>query len=104
MTARSGWKKPYLFTVLIWLSTPNLFFIFLIDISDKYDLPWNLIAAISGVESGFCRNIPKFSYNCWGWANGNRYFTGFEDALETVASGLKQIYFDRGLTTPELDR
>ena len=74
----------------------------IVDISDKYDLPWNLIAAISGVESGFCRNIPKFSYNCWGWANGNRYFTGFEDALETVASGLKQVYFDRGLTTPEL--
>ena len=74
----------------------------IVDISDKYDLPWSLIASISGVESGFCRNIPKFSYNCWGWANGNRSFTGFEDALETVASGLKQIYFDRGLTTPEL--
>ena len=75
---------------------------YIIDISDKHGLPWNLIAAISGVESGFCRKIPKLSYNCWGWANGKRYFNSYKDALETIASGLKIHYFDKGLTTPEL--
>ncbi|KKS98360.1 MAG: hypothetical protein UV73_C0002G0074 [Candidatus Gottesmanbacteria bacterium GW2011_GWA2_43_14] len=75
---------------------------FIIAVSDKNNLPWHLLAAISGVESGFCRKIPSVSYNCWGWANGRKYFTDYEDALETVASGIKSNYIDRGLTTPEL--
>lgn len=59
---------------------------------------WQLLPAISGVESGFCRLIPytaqKSSYNCWGWGGpGNwYYFDNFEHAVESISAGLAYGY------------
>lgn len=74
---------------------------FIVETSDKYDLPWTLLVSISGVESGFCKKIIKGSYNCWGWKNGSHYFKSIEDGIFTVTKTLRYKYFDRGITTPE---
>jgi hypothetical protein len=38
-----------------------------VEIADKYNLDWKLVAAISGVESTFGQQIPYESFNGWGW-------------------------------------
>ena len=53
-------------------------------------------------ESTLCKNIPKNSYNCWGWGiYGNKItrFESYEQAIETVSKGLKENYIDQGLVT-----
>lgn len=77
----------------------------LVRVADKYQLPWTLIPAIAGKESGFCRVIPPNSHNCWGWAiysgqQSGAAWDSYQEAIETVARGLRQNYFDRGLNTP----
>jgi hypothetical protein len=73
----------------------------IIDLADRYDLPWTLVPAIAGVESTFCQHIPAASYNCWGWNNGGTAFADYPEALETVSHALKTHYIDRGMDTPE---
>ncbi|MBI2616887.1 hypothetical protein HYW55_01990 [Candidatus Gottesmanbacteria bacterium] len=73
----------------------------LVSTADAYNLPWTLVAAISGVESGFCRRIPSGSSNCWGWNNGNSSFDNLSHAVYIVSRTLRYRYFDRGLDTPE---
>src|ERR1035437_9299144 len=36
-----------------------------VENADKYNLDWKLVAAISGVESTFGREIPNNSFNGW---------------------------------------
>jgi hypothetical protein len=53
-------------------------------------------------ESGVCRVIPHNSYNCWGWGiygNTITRFSSYEEAIDTVAAGLKKNYIDKGLIT-----
>jgi hypothetical protein len=69
--------------------------------SDDYEIPWSLVTAIAGVESGFCKQIPKGSYNCWGWENGASRFKDYRLAIETVTRVLRNNYFNRGMITPE---
>jgi hypothetical protein len=64
--------------------------------ADKYDLDWRLVPAISGVESTFGKNIPKNSYNAYGWANGDFNFASWEDSIEVVSKALRTKYIDRG--------
>lgn len=76
----------------------------LINTADKYALPWTLLPAISGKESGYCRVIPEASHNCWGWAiysgqNSGAAWDSYDHAIETVAKGLRENYFDNGLDT-----
>ena len=69
-----------------------------VDYADRYRLDWRLIAAISGLESGFGKNIPKNSYNAWGWGvyGGKvKYFTSWDDAIATISQGLREKYMDR---------
>ncbi|OGG16068.1 hypothetical protein A3D77_02015 [Candidatus Gottesmanbacteria bacterium RIFCSPHIGHO2_02_FULL_39_11] len=73
----------------------------LVKEAEKNEIPWHLVAAISGVESTFCKRIPYESYNCWGWNNGNTYFKDYEDAITIVSTTLGKKYFGRGLDTPE---
>lgn len=73
----------------------------IIKAADDYQLPWTLVTAIAGVESGFCRSIPMNSYNCWGWNNGKFFFQDYQDGIQTVSKNLRLKYFDRGLDTPE---
>lgn len=74
---------------------------YIIQTSDKYQLPWSLVPAIAGIESSFCRKIPYNSYNCWGWENGATKFTDYKTAIEVVSKSLRNNYFSKGLDTPE---
>ncbi len=75
---------------------------FIVRTADKYKLDYRLVPAIAMQESTLCKNIPKNSYNCWGWGiYGNKItrFESYEQAIETVSKGLKENYIDQGLVT-----
>jgi hypothetical protein len=77
---------------------------YIVQISDKYGLDYRLIPAISVQESTACKYIPPGSFNCWGWGiYGDKVtkFSSYEEAIETVAKGLRTEYADDGLKTPE---
>lgn len=70
--------------------------------SDKNSLDYRLLPGIAMQESGLCRVIPDNSYNCWGWGitgSSTLRFQSYEQAIETVAAGIKKGYVDKGLTT-----
>lgn len=76
---------------------------FLVEMADKYGLDFRLLPAIAIKESGACRVIPPGGYNCWGWgihSEGTLGFDSYEEAIETVAKGLKENYIDLGYITP----
>lgn len=77
-----------------------------VEVADKYELPWTLLPAISGKESGFGKVIPEGSYNPFGWAvyTGKTSGAGFDtwdEAIQKVGAALRREYFDKGLTTVE---
>lgn len=77
---------------------------FIVETSDKYGLDYRLLPAIAMQESTLCKNIPSNSYNCWGWGiYGNMVtrFSSYEEAIDTVAKGLKEYYIDKGLVSVE---
>lgn len=66
--------------------------------ADKYNLDWKFVAAISGLESGYGRQIPPNSYNGWGWGiygDNVKYFSSWNEAIETVSKGLREQYMDK---------
>lgn len=72
--------------------------------ADRLGLDWRLVAAISGVESTFGKQIPSGSYNAWGWgiptgAQWGVAFTDWKSGITTVSEGLKHNYIDRGAIT-----
>lgn len=72
-----------------------------VDAADKYNLDWKLVPAISGVESTFGKSA--YGYNAWGWGiYGNEAlgFNSWKDGIYAVSEGLRQNYFDRGLSDP----
>jgi len=69
-----------------------------IEAADKYNLDWKLVAAISGVESTFGREIPTDSYNGWGWGiYGDNVirFSSWNEGIETISEGLRDKYIDK---------
>lgn len=70
--------------------------------ADKYNLDWKLVAAISGLESGFGKQIPYNSYNAWGWGvygNNVIYFASWDEGIETISKGIRERYMNqRGAT------
>lgn len=70
--------------------------------ADKYNLDWRLVAAISGVESTFGKQIPYGSYNAYGWAGGNFRFASWENSIQIVSKSLKEDYIEKG--APSLTR
>lgn len=73
--------------------------------SNNFGQQWPILVAISGVESGFGRFIPRYgnisSYNAWGWAGGSKYgrwsyFDSWEHAIEVVSKGLAKGYSGTG--------
>lgn len=69
-----------------------------VEIADKYELDWKLVAAISGVESTFGQQIPYNSFNGWGWGiYGNNIirFSSWKEGIETVSEGLRTNYIDK---------
>jgi hypothetical protein len=76
----------------------------LIKVADEYGIDWKLLPAIAIKESGGCKAIPEGSYNCWGWgihSKGTLMFDSYEEAIKTVALGLKTNYIDKGYDTVE---
>lgn len=74
----------------------------IIEVSDKYGFDYRLLPAIAMQESSLCRLIPENSFNCWGWGIYGTTVTRFEsydEAIETVAKGIKEHYIDEGLVT-----
>ena len=70
--------------------------------SDKNGFDYRLLPAIAMQESTLCRAIPENSHNCWGWGiygNTVTRFSSYEEAIETVALGIKKHYIDEGLDT-----
>ncbi len=74
----------------------------IINVSDKYHFDYRLLPAIAMQESNLCRVIPADSYNCWGWGiygDTVTRFNSYEDAIDSVAKGIKEQYLDKGLLT-----
>ena len=77
---------------------------YIFAVSEKYSLDYRLLVAIAQQESNLGKKIPPGSYNAWGWgihSRGTLGFSGWEEAIETVARGLREDYLNQGLTTPE---
>ncbi len=75
---------------------------FIVKTSDKYHFDYRLIPAIAMQESTLCKFIPENSYNCWGYGiygDTVTRFSSYEEAIETVAEGIKTNYLDKGLLT-----
>lgn len=73
-----------------------------IDAAKEYNLDWKMLPAIAGVESTFGKFIPG-GYNAWGWGvygTNAIYFKSWKEAIFTISKGLRENYFDRGLTNP----
>ncbi|MBI2596762.1 glucosaminidase domain-containing protein [Candidatus Daviesbacteria bacterium] len=71
-----------------------------IDAAKEYNLDWKLVPSIAGVESTFGKFIPG-GYNGWGWGvYGTQaiYFSSWREAIFTVSKGLRENYYDKGLT------
>ena len=69
-----------------------------VEIADKYNLDWKLVAAISGVESTFGQQIPNNSFNGWGWGiygDNMIRFSSWNEGIETVSEGLRTNYIDK---------
>ena len=69
-----------------------------VEIADKYKLDWKLVAAISGLESTFGKQIPNNSFNGWGWGiygDNTINFSSWKEGIETVSEGLKTKYIDK---------
>ena len=69
-----------------------------IKYADEYDIDWKLVAAISGVESTFGREIPYESFNGWGWGiYGDNIirFSSWTEGIQTVSQGLKENYINK---------
>ncbi len=77
---------------------------YIFAVSEKYGLDYRLLVAIAQQESNLGKKIPPGSYNAWGWgihSRGTLGFSTWEEAIETVARGLREDYLNQGLTTPE---
>lgn len=73
-----------------------------IDASNTYGLDWKLLPSIAGVESTFGKQIPG-GFNGWGWGvYGTQaiYFNSWNEAIFTIAKGLRENYLNKGLNDP----
>jgi hypothetical protein len=69
-----------------------------VEKADKYNLDWKLVAAISGVESTFGREIPYESFNGWGWGiygDNMIRFSSWTQGIETISEGLRNKYINK---------
>ena len=74
--------------------------------ADKYDLDWRLLPAIAFQESTLGKNTIFGSHNAFGWgvldnSTKGMSFDSWDEAIFTVAKGLREDYFNSGLITPE---
>lgn len=77
----------------------------IVQAADENQLDFRLLTAVAQQESNLCKKIPENSFNCWGWGihtKGTLRFSNYTEAINTVSKGLKEDYFDKGYTTPEV--
>ena len=77
---------------------------YMVNVSDENGLDFRLLAAIAQQESNLCKFSPPGTHNCWGWGihkRGTLGFESYEEAIATVAKGLKENYLDKGYVTVE---
>ncbi|MDP2363197.1 MAG: hypothetical protein Q8M94_05445 [Ignavibacteria bacterium] len=77
----------------------------IVEVSDEYKFDYRLLPAIAMQESNLCRVIPHDSHNCWGWGiygTTVTRFDSYEEAIRTVAKGIKKNYIDHGLITASM--
>ena len=77
-----------------------------ITAAKKYNLDWKLLPAIAFTESTLGKKTPFGTYNAFGWgiidnSNKGADFNSWDDAILAVAQGLREDYYDQGLTTLE---
>ena len=77
-----------------------------IQASEKYNLDWRLLPAIAFQESSVGKKTPFGSYNAFGWGvidgtGKGTNFQSWENAIFSVAKGLRENYLNKGLATPE---
>jgi|GEM_PF-1198470 len=75
---------------------------FIVAVSDLNQFDYRLLPAIAMQESNLCRYIPESSHNCWGWGiygTTVTRFSSYEEAITTVARGIKNEYIDKGMLT-----
>ncbi|MCL4397514.1 hypothetical protein M1403_00555 [Patescibacteria group bacterium] len=72
--------------------------------ADRYQIPYGYLPAIAACEGALGQKIPTGSHNTWGWGiYGAKitFFPSWQYAIDAVAKGLKEDYFNKGLDTPE---
>jgi len=65
--------------------------------ADTYGIDYNIVAAISVIESEGGKHTFK-PYNGWGW--GKSGFSSWEEGIWTVSKGISK-YYAKGMTTPK---
>jgi len=63
-----------------------------VRISDKYEIDYTLLPAISGIESSFGIHLMPNSHNPFGWGGGHIYYDSWEECIESVAKGIANNY------------
>lgn len=72
---------------------------YLCDTAKKYELDYRLLVAIAQQESNLCKTSHPEWFNCWGWgihSQGTKTYESYEEAIESVAKGIKTNYCDKG--------
>ena len=72
-----------------------------VNACQKYNLDCYLLPSITGVESFFGKYLVYNSHNPFGWGGGYIYFESWSEGIDTVASGLRNNYVNRGADTVE---
>lgn len=72
------------------------------EVAKRNNLDCYLLPSIAGVESTFGKNVPRNSFNPFGWNNGKYAFTNWDHAILVVGNTLGEKYVKRwAARTPE---
>lgn len=73
---------------------------FIVIMSNKFEIDYRLLVAISIIESSGGRVLYR-PYNAWGWGGSKGFtFENWEHSIYTVSKGLGR-YYELGANTPE---
>ena len=69
-----------------------------VEQADTYDLPWYLLAAISGTESTFGNAVPIGCNNAWGfgiYTNHMTCFASYSEAIKVISQSVREDYINK---------
>jgi len=72
-----------------------------IEVADKYNLNWQFLPAITGIESLYGNRVAPNTYNPFGWGGGYIVFDSWAEAIETVGRELSERGERASISTPE---